>query len=65
MDISKGTPVDNADRAQGLGHRLRKSQSQTLPRRTYLLDICLYIPRFRVTLVDIEIQFNSSLSELP
>ena len=26
--------MGNADRAQGLGHRLRKSQAQTLPRRT-------------------------------
>ena len=26
--------VGNADRAQGLGHRLRNSQAQTLPRRT-------------------------------
>lgn len=32
-DTSSGAPVGNADRAQGLGHRLRKSQAQTLPRR--------------------------------
>ena len=27
-------PEGNADRAQGLGHRLRKSQAQSLPRHT-------------------------------
>ena len=31
-------PVGNADRAQGLGHRLRNSQAQTLPRRPALLS---------------------------
>lgn len=34
MDTPQGTPEGNADRAQGLGHRLRNSQAQTLPRRT-------------------------------
>lgn len=33
-DTPSGAPVGNADRAQGLGHRLRNSQAQTLPRRT-------------------------------
>lgn len=29
-DISQETPEGNADRAQGLGHRLRNSQAQPL-----------------------------------
>jgi hypothetical protein len=29
----RGAPAGNADRAQGLGHRLRNSQAQTLPHR--------------------------------
>ena len=35
----KGVPEAKADRAQGLGHRLRKSQAQSLPRHTQVMAV--------------------------
>lgn len=46
-ELRQGAPVGKADRAQGLGHRLRNGQAQSLPRRVHHTRVGSRIFRYR------------------